>query len=302
MTDLKIKSNKLSMMHYQLFDTLAQLNNFRLTAKHCNTTLSKVSNAIKELERHYNATLFYRNTRNVSITPEGQKIWHTIKELLALENNLYTQIHSVENNLYGLLKIGVPQSVFSEICIPSLKFLSLEHPQLQLDWHIGNYLPNIIADNFDGIIFCGLLPPHLDYYAAKIGTWTKITCATQTYLDDHADIKSPSDLAQHKCIDHSHNFKGTWEFKVHDEVTHIAVAGQYKSSSSKSLLDMALSDLGIAYLPSFTVQSAIKHKKLMSILQDYQPPALDCYLITKKSLKDDPKLQALFNTIKDHWL
>ncbi|MFZ9035974.1 MAG: LysR family transcriptional regulator [Francisellaceae bacterium] len=284
--------HRLTLQHFEIFDVLAQCQSFRQTAKICHSNIAKVSTVIKQLEQHWQVTLFHRTTREVRLTQEGQKIWAYIKNLLECEKNIHYLLHEDKNTLSGQLKIGIPNSLYHEIYLPQLGDFFNTYPKLKLDFHIGNFLPALIKEDFDVILFCGKLPP-IDAYAQKLGNWQKLTCASPAYLANHPALEKPEDLPHHRCLDHAHNFKKTWEYQRHHRYFEQPIDAHYTATSSQALKEMAIHDLGVIFLPSFSVDKAIDDGRLQVVLKDYQIEALPLYLITKHPTQFNAKLTAI---------
>ena len=113
---------------------------------------------------------------------------------------------------------------------------------INIEWIIGNRLNNIYSNNFDVVIYCGQLPQG-DFYAKHISKWTKVICASQEYIDNNGLPKTPNDLINHSCLDHSENYKSTWTL---DKEYNIKLS--HKCSSTSLLAQMAVNSLGICYL------------------------------------------------------
>ena len=98
---------KIEILHYRIFDKLANTLNFRQTAKELNLSISIVSKKVKELEMYYNFKLFYRTTISVLLTEMGQNILPRIKELILIEEQIRLDLNS-NYQFVGNLKIGIP--------------------------------------------------------------------------------------------------------------------------------------------------------------------------------------------------
>ena len=261
------------------------LENFRQTAKELNTSISIVSKYIKDLETHFQAELFNRTTRSVTLTKEAKLILPRVKEILQIENEIKQNlIH--QNNYIGRLKVGIPNTYFfykmKAIC---QKLTNQEG--ISIDWIIGNHLPSLLSENFDVIIFCGSVPSG-DFYAKKIDTWKKYVCASPLYLEKYGKPKTPSDFLKHQCLDHSHNYHETW---ILDDNYPINIS--HKASTSDAIVQMAENHLGLCYMPSFTLEPYIQKGTLVKVLEDYTKKEFDVYLVSNKSFKENKKLQAM---------
>ncbi|MBK2124748.1 LysR family transcriptional regulator [Fangia hongkongensis] len=88
MTDRNLDQIKLTNMHYKVLDKLASVQNFRRSAKELNLSISVISKYIKDLEAFYQVPLFYRTTRQVTLTDELKRILPRVREILALESEI----------------------------------------------------------------------------------------------------------------------------------------------------------------------------------------------------------------------
>ncbi|RVU71911.1 MULTISPECIES: LysR family transcriptional regulator [Lactobacillus] len=68
----------------KLFINLAETQNFSLTAKLTNRTQSAVSQAIKSLEKELGFRLFYRDNKQVILTPRGKTFIATCEFYLTI--------------------------------------------------------------------------------------------------------------------------------------------------------------------------------------------------------------------------
>lgn len=226
---------KLKILHYRIFDKLAQTLNFRKTAKELNLSISIVSKKINELESFYNTKLFHRNTRLVCLTEMGNNILPRIKELIQIEEQIKFDLNQ-PYQFVGNFKIGIPFSFF-ESMLRKVDLYVEQHPKVCIDWKVGNYLNRLY------------------------------------------------ELAHYSCIDHSENFKSTWNFN-HQEY---AINLKQKCSSSRLLSNMAINSLGVVYLPSFTVDEDIKNGLLTEILTPFTTKIYDIFLVSKTPFSEGRK-------------
>ena len=126
------------------FLTLADCGQFKLAAERFNVSQSAFSQMISRLERQLGTRLFDRDTRHVSLTPEGQA-------LVPLARALATDVES----MYGSLRDHAERRK-GKVAIAAL-------PSLSADW-----LPKILADfrrRYPGIqlqLFDTVADPNLD--------------------------------------------------------------------------------------------------------------------------------------------
>jgi DNA-binding transcriptional LysR family regulator len=88
---------------------------------------------------------------------------------------------------------------------------------------------------------------------------------------------TPEDLAAHDCLFYPRQTGGgMWSFerktarKAAGAPVTLPVNGPFCANNSETLRDAALDDLGIALLPDFTAQAAVRAGKLVEVLPEWR--------------------------------
>lgn len=123
------------------FLALEETQRFSLAAERCNVSASAFSQMISRLEEKIGVRLFDRNTRNVSLTPEGQIFSigaHRIANEMA--NIVHeVQFRSAKNT--GKVSIGAPPSLAASWLPSQLAEFKTQFPGVELKLH------DIVADD-----------------------------------------------------------------------------------------------------------------------------------------------------------
>lgn len=92
---------------YRFFYAVALYKSFSKAAKNLMISQPAISYAIKELEANLNTKLFIRNTKNVELTEDGEKLLFYVRE--AFENLLMGEKLLAEktDDLTGVIRIGI---------------------------------------------------------------------------------------------------------------------------------------------------------------------------------------------------
>ncbi|MAY61266.1 MAG: LysR family transcriptional regulator [Rhizobiales bacterium] len=113
------------------FVAIAETGSFTGAAERVFRTPSAVSMQIKRLEEILGASVFKRDARNVSLTPDGEVLIGYARRLLAL--NRETMSRFVSPNVSGVVKIGAP-SDYGEFVLPqALRRFAQTHPDVMVD-------------------------------------------------------------------------------------------------------------------------------------------------------------------------
>lgn len=261
-----------------IFVQVVEKLSFSKAARKLKISTSAVTRQIEKLENELGVRLLQRNTRQVSLTEAGAIFYDSCLHLLETYSTAKKQVKNLHHELTGTLKIGSPNSISHLYLSMALQKFIKQYPDLKIDIVNGNHLLDLLSSGFDLIIYCGELASSNLYYR-KIGAWTKVTCASPNYFKKFGVPKTPLELSRHNCLDHYDNAQNTWAYQLDGKIKPILVRGNIRANSSLDLKNLALSDLGIVYLPSFTVKEDISSGRLRSILLEYPTPPLSIYVV-----------------------
>ncbi len=262
----------------EVFCAIAKHKSFSKAARALHISTSIATRRLARLEKKLDVSLFHRTTRQVTLTEAGRLYFDDVKNLMDGLEAANQNVKSIRKEVSGVIKVGVPVSISHMYVTEHLHEFVKRYPKLRVHLVTGNHLLDLLENGFDVVMHCGELPSSSLHYK-KLGMWDKVTCASPLYLQEHGTPIIPEDLAQHNCLDHADNFHVTWRFQDKGKTKEIAVSGNACVNSSIDLVNLAVNDMGIVYLPSFVVAEALKTGKLVSILDAYRPPALPRYMV-----------------------
>jgi DNA-binding transcriptional LysR family regulator len=104
-----------------------------------------------------------------------------------------------------------------------------------------------------------------------------VLVATRAYLRRRGEPLTPADLQAHNCL-HYPRSQDTpvWTFEprqtqgVSERLT-VPVSGNFAANNSEALREAALTGAGIALMPDFSAQAALRQGKLVSVLPGWKP-------------------------------
>lgn len=86
----------MTLRHLQIFQAVAEAENFTKAAERLYITQSAVSHAVRELEEEAGTPLFDRLSKSVKITKSGQLLWNEVLPILAAFHNLESHMGALE--------------------------------------------------------------------------------------------------------------------------------------------------------------------------------------------------------------
>lgn len=125
----------LSSHEIDAFLALAETRRFAIAAQRCNLSPSAFSQMIGRLEEQLGARLFDRNTRNVSLTPEGEVFSHGAQRIAAEIRASVTELRERASRRMGRVSVGVTPSLAADWMPQRLAEFQLIHPGIALRMH-----------------------------------------------------------------------------------------------------------------------------------------------------------------------
>lgn len=113
------------------FVTLAENRSFTQTAKQIGRTQSATSMQVARLEQLLDCRLFKRDKRNVSLTPDGERLLGYARNIVALNDALISRFR--EPDIRGTIRFGSPED-FATYYLPDiLARFTAAHPRVGLN-------------------------------------------------------------------------------------------------------------------------------------------------------------------------
>ncbi len=253
------------------FTSVAESGNFTQAAKKLLISTAQVSRQVSELEQRLNTKLFYRTTRKVTLTEEGQLFYQQCRSIL---DGLEVAERSLTNRQsipQGKIKISAPVTYGERHIIPLVNQFLLRYPQVEIQIQLSNQRIDLIEEGYDLAIRLGQLDDS-SLIAKRISSRQHFVCAAPSYLKHNGKPESIFDLKQHNCLLGSAD---VWSFKETDSGKgtgnkNVRVSGSLRCNSGLGLVDAALNGIGIVQLPEYYLQKHIEQGELEVLLGEYQ--------------------------------
>ncbi|MFM0502754.1 LysR substrate-binding domain-containing protein [Paraburkholderia caffeinilytica] len=135
-------------------------------------------------------------------------------------------------------------------------------------------LSDIVADRFDiGVRWGDQVAK--DMIAVRIGPDVRLVIvASPGYLSKRTAPRQPKDLLQHNCITlrlPTHGGLYAWELKKGKKEVQVRVDGQFTFNGTYQMLNAAIDDAGLAFVPEDLAAPHIAAGRLKYVLEDWFP-------------------------------
>lgn len=262
----------------QVFLSVAETGNFTAAAERLGLSKPMVSRYIALMEEWLGARLLQRTTRKVSLTNAGEQAVVFCRKIANLSEEMQQEIASMQGELRGVVRIACNSVFASSHLLQAVNdFLAL-HSKLNIQLKSTDILVDLIAEQIDlAVRFTNTPDPHL--VARKLAKCRSVLVATPDYLAKSGIPTQPSDLKQHQFLAHINvHHKGLTLYKEGQDCL-LELTSRLATNDTAVLLNSTLAHGGIAMLPHYLVAELLQNGTLRAVLNDWQLPTFDVYLL-----------------------
>jgi DNA-binding transcriptional LysR family regulator len=260
------------MLDLRLIETFIQAarrESFSAAAKALGVSPGAVSQNIKALEERLATRLFARTTRQVRLTPEGQRFLMRCAPALEALADAATELQEDRAAFRGTLRITSTTAFGRAHVLPAVITFRKLHPELEVELSLSDGFVDIVAEEFDLAIRGGILPDS-DYIARLLLPVAMMVVASPAYLDAFGTPETPEALSDHALIGMRSNPSQrifAWEFADGAEVRRQKIAPALVLNDPEAVALAAASGAGIAQLGSNIALPLIRSGTLRHLLQ-----------------------------------
>ena len=257
------------------FVAVAEHRSFTKAAQWLGLSVAQVSRNVSELERRLNVRLFYRSTRQVRLSEEGQVYLQHCQHLVEGLEDANRALSNLQQIPQGRLRMTAPVYYGEAMVVPALNQFLHHHTGIELDLELTNRRLDLIEGRFDLAIRLGTLGDS-SMLARRLGRRQHYIVASREYIKRHGAPQHPDGLADHQLL------AGTMDYwrlrdsqaRSHERREILVKPGTFwRCNSGVALLDAVREGLGLAQLPDYYVKDDIESGRLVTLLQDYRPAA-----------------------------
>lgn len=262
----------------RLFVRVAELGSFSAVAQQMNVARSVVTRQVAALEAHLGTKLLARSTRRLSLTSAGATYLEKCREILGLVDAAEAGLTEDSQAPRGHLRITLPYSFGIRQLMPMFGDFMTGNPEISIELEFSDRRTNLIEGGLDlAIRITDRLEP--GDVARKIGSSRSVVVAAPAYIKRHGRPRHPEDLIRHECFGYVLATRSSWAFSLDGKTEWFPVAGRLEANSGDALLAAAIGGLGITYLPTFIVETAVREHSLDILLPAFRAPELGIYAV-----------------------
>lgn len=280
----------------EAFATVVDQGGFTDAAKKMGISKSAVSKHVSSLEARLGARLLNRTTRRVSPTEIGLAYYDRARRVLNDAGEADALVTSMQSAPSGLLRISVATDFGVNHLSPVLGDFLQEFPDITVNMVLNNRYVELISEGFDMAIRIGELEDST-LRARKLTETTRRMIASPEYLKKYGRPTKIDDLNDHKLLHYSNQANSAvWKLTAPSgEKRQVRTAGWLTVNDGQSLLNAAISGLGIAYLPSFLYAEAKQQGLVEEAIPELPVETQGIYAVYPPGRFTQPKVRAFID-------
>lgn len=262
-----------------IFASVADEGSFRAASTKLSLSPSIVSVHVKKLERQIGAPLFYRSTRQITLTDDGKRLLGSARSMLSAARHGLALFSEKAGEGLTELRVAMPDVLATNPIMEEIAAFASNHRGIRLNLISSDKQQSLIGEGYDVAIRMGYFD-NSDLKSKRIGEDMRVLVAAPAYIQRQPGVTKPKDLAGWDLISFSLvpadiNLK---RGKAAPEKVVGRIAA--KASTTKTVQALCVAGLGMAALPRNQVERDLEEGRLVQVLPGWaDTKVLPIYLV-----------------------
>jgi DNA-binding transcriptional LysR family regulator len=280
-----------------VFVKVAQFESISKAARSLGMPVSTVSRRLAALESALGVSLLRRNTRRMTLTPQGRDYFIQCQEPLNAIQEAERAVTQGQRKPEGVLRLSVPMILGQDSFLDFISRFSKQHPGIRVDLFITNVFVDLVADNVDVAIRFGELRDS-SVVATKLGRCERYVVAAREYMKGRKLPAEPRDLESYECVmmNAKHN-EADWDLVSGRRKVRVRVSGPMASRDCRSVSEFVFRGHGIGLLPSTYCDAALARGDLVRLLPRWASPPIPVFAVYPSRKFLPPRVTAFLNAV-----
>ena len=262
--------DKLRAIHY--FNRSAETGSFASAARSLDVSTPAITQLVASLEASLGVVLFYRSTRGISLTADGERYYEVSRRVADELQDIEQHLSARGAKLRGTLTVGMRSAVGENCVMPRIaRFLS-RFPDIELVTKLVETLEDLDKQDFDVAVMAGW-PPKSEFIVRPLAQTRHIICASPEYWMREGQPDAPEALRDHHCL----VFRGAagtlldrWSFEKNGERRTIDVRSRLLVEHRAWIDEAVCASAGVVRVPDLTVGRYLSSGLLVPALTDWE--------------------------------
>jgi DNA-binding transcriptional LysR family regulator len=237
----------------------------------------------------------------VAPTVAGERLLARLRPVLDDYRAALDLVNDFREKPAGVVRLTVAPPVAYLGLIASISRFLVAYPEISVELSADSALTDIVAGRFDaGIRHAERL--ERDMIAVRISDEVPaVTVAAPSYIARRGKPQTPHEVAGHDCI--RIRLGGgaliPWRLRLNRRVVEVPVEGRFIVNDDRMAVQAVLEGAGLLQMPRNAVERDLAAKRLVTVLDDHQPPPLAGFFLYYPSRRQiRPALKVLVDFLR----
>lgn len=265
------------------FVEVARRLSFSGAARALGLTPGSVSLNIRHLEEALGARLLARTTRQVRLTPEGERYLARCAPALEALAEAEGAVREGRAALTGRLRVTSTTAFGRTHLLPVVADFTAAHPGVEVELSLSDRFVDLVAEGFD-LAIRGGVPPVNEYVSRLVLPVAMLVCASPAYAGRHGLPRAPDEIGAHRLVGMRSNPSQevfAWEFAAPGGggVLRRQIAPAFVVNDPEGAALAAAAGMGLAQVGSNIVLPKVAAGQLVLALEEHAVRARGLYAV-----------------------
>lgn len=283
---------------YEAFVVVVDSGSFTAAAERLRLSKSAVSRLISSLEDRLGSQLLFRTTRHLAPTDLGRQVYRNCQDAFTDLELMDQRAMDHDAVPRGRLRITASDTFGENFVAPILAGMMAFYPKLEIELLITDRAVDIVGEGYDlAIRYSDQIDSSLR--VQKLFDLPHICAASPAYLSRTSPVEVPADLTRHNCLVSTFEACTAWRFLDGRRERSPQLRGTWCSNNGPALVNAALGNIGVVWLPELYLRSYIKGGDLVELLGSFRAKPMPVWCVYPARRHATAKVQLVIDHLRN---
>ena len=286
----------------QVLLKVAELQSITAAANQLDMSSSAASVSIKRIEQALGAQIFVRTTRQIRLTPEGERYLPLCQQALELLQQGQVLIHEEQQSISGEVRMAVSSEMGRNLMRVLLNNIMDKYSEVTLRLQASDSRADFYRDGVDVALraITKDAAKELNLYGFKICNIPHVLCASPDYIAKHGEPLTPNDLLEHNALLYKlyEVVHDGWELYKGEEKYKIKMNSDRAVNDGDIVRRWCIDGTGIAKKSAIDVAQDLLSGRLQRLMSDYKVPLTEMWLVLPSRQLITPAVRLIRDELK----
>ncbi|MFA0255440.1 LysR family transcriptional regulator [Vibrio breoganii] len=273
---------------------VAEFRSITAAANSLDMQMATASAAIKRVEKAVGVELFIRTTRQLRLSPAGERYLPQCEQALQLLDAAQSNVQEDLDVLGGEIRIALSSDLGRNVITPWIDEFINDHPEVALRSNISDSNIDFYRDSVDMALRYGS-PTDASMYGFKICNVPRLLCASPSYIAANGIPSHPDELKNHNGLFYQLGdiVQNEWRFKKEEHSFKVKLKGNRTSNDGDLVRRWCVSGHGFAIKSCLDMADDLLSGRTVNVLTGYQPTPTELWLVCPSRQSITPTVRLL---------